>query len=489
MEYFDFQDASHEVPPFDLEDLDSLAPNITEQEANDTFESIFFDKSHVLLSDAPNTPSVVKLKLINDIEIEVIPQEDDLSLGFPMFRAKNPCDLCARMGLDCFLASRGVMITGCTCCISLYKDCSFTHPKIPKGFVSTFQGVPEDSVWTDFSRQNRKSLRSYEETRTRKNGARFPRDAVKILKQWLSEHADHPYPNEREKDELKQLTGLKRSQIANWLANARRRGKVRPPSDPPSPMLGAIDIPQSKPSNEDWTNLNPMDRWKVSPPEHEPASMTAIVRAVTSTPLPGRNSSQSSQPGSRASSRQNSSEESSAFSMFQAPSVSSFETRESSNSELTLGSSRSNNSKQSYSSAERRRRRRAPMTQRAVTQQAKSRSARIFQCTFCTDTYPTKYDWQRHEKSLHLALERWTCCPDNSPTITVPVTGCTHCTFCNILNPTPAHLESHNFQTCQENTARTHLLSQRSPPPTPETDAQFEIRTAYGRLEVHHQRN
>lgn len=78
-----------------------------------------------------------------------------------------------------------------------------------------------------------------------------------MLKQWLAEHADHPYPNEREKDELKQLTGLKRSQISNWLANARRRGKVRPvDSDPSSPMLGAIDIPQRH-DNKDVTDLNP----------------------------------------------------------------------------------------------------------------------------------------------------------------------------------------------------------------------------------------
>ena len=451
MEYFDFEDASHRLPPFDLDDLNSLAPNINEEDATDCFDTVFFDKSHQLPLDPPQAPTVAKLKLINDIEIEVIPQDDDPTLGYPMFRAKQACDLCARMGLDCFLASRGVMITGCTCCISLYKDCSFTTAKLPKGYVNTFQGVPEDSVWNDFSTRQKRALKSFEETRVRKNGARFPRDAVKILKQWLTEHSDHPYPNEREKDELKHLTGLKRSQISNWLANARRRGKVRPPSAPSSPMLGAIDIPRcDKPAGE-WENLGPLDRWKRSPPENEPASMTAIARAVTGTPMPGRTSSGSSRPDSKASSRKNSSEDS-AFSMFRAPSNSSFETRESSNSEFTFGSSMSNQSKRSNGSAERRRRRRAPMTQRAVAQQTKSRSARIFQCTFCTDTFPAKYDWQRHEKSLHLALERWTCCPDNSPTITVPATGCTHCVFCHQDNPTPEHIESHNFVTCQEKT-------------------------------------
>lgn len=452
MEYFDFDDAANALPPFDMDDISSINPEITQDDATECFDSLFFDKTHMMPLDQPTQPGPVKLRLINDIEIEVIPQPDDPNLDYPMFRPKTPCELCARMGLDCFLASRGTMITGCTCCISLFKECTFTHPKTPKGYMHTFSGIGEDEVWTGGT-VKRRTNRSFDAgaERLRKNGARFPRDAVKILKQWLAEHSDHPYPNEREKDELKRLTGLKRSQISNWLANARRRGKVRPSPESASPMLGAIDIPKQNPS---WEELGPMDRWKISPPDNEPASMTAIARAVTSTRLPSTNSAGSSQHNSKPNSRKASSEDSSGFSMFRAPSNSSFETRESSNSEFTFGSSRSTRSKPSVSSsqADRRRRRRAPMTQRAAAQQAKSRSARIFQCTFCTDTFPAKYDWQRHEKSLHLALERWTCCPENNGIVTLPVTGCQHCVFCSELNPTPEHLESHNFQACQEKT-------------------------------------
>jgi hypothetical protein len=460
MEYFNFSGASDDqgVPPLDLDELSSLYPEYGQDEANECFDSLFFDKSHMLPVDPAPTvqPGPIMLKLINNIEIEAIPQLDDPDVSYPMFRAKNPCDLCARMGLDCYLASRGTMITGCTCCISLYKDCSFTHPKIPRGFVSNFKAIGEDKAETIFGREHQRSLKSFEEGRPRKTGARFPRDAVKILKQWLSEHSDHPYPNEREKDELKQLTGLKRSQISNWLANARRRGKVRPAegSEPSSPLMGAIDIPGS---GNTLSELNPLDRWKASPPENEPASMTAIARAVTATPMPSNRSlsRQNSLQNSRASSRQNSSSESTNISMLREPSVSSFETRESStNSDLTFASSRSNQSKRSFSSGERRRRRRAPMTQRAAAQATKTRSARIFQCTFCTDTFPAKYDWQRHEKSLHLALERWTCCPGGG-TYTIPSTGLAHCVFCSGLNPSAEHLESdHNYLVCQEQTVQ-----------------------------------
>ncbi|KAJ9610319.1 hypothetical protein H2200_005096 [Cladophialophora chaetospira] len=461
MEYFNFEDASNAIPHLDLDDLSSLTGEACENDANDCFESLFFDKSAFLPTARPAVPATVKLKLINNIEIEAIPHPSDISADYPMFRAKEPCELCARMGLDCFLATRGAMVTGCTCCISLYRECSFVHPKIPKGFVNTFPGIAEDQqIPENALTERRRAMRSMEEGRGRKTGARFPRDAVKILKQWLAEHADHPYPNEREKDELKQVTGLKRSQISNWLANARRRGKVRPvESDPSSPMLGAIDIPQRGcDDSSSVADLNPLDRWKASPPEHEPASMTAIARAVTSTPLPVRNGSvsslQGSRPNSRPSSRRASSEDDSSFSMFRAPSVSSFETKESSNSDLTFASSRSNRSKGSFaSSQDRRRRRRAPVAQRTAAQQAKSRAARIFQCTFCTDSFPAKYDWQRHEKSLHLALERWSCCP-NGGTMTDALTGLELCVFCREPNPSPDHLESHNFTACQEKTVQ-----------------------------------
>ncbi|KAK4949829.1 hypothetical protein LTR10_011671 [Elasticomyces elasticus] len=461
MEYFNFEDASNVIPNLDLDDLCSLNGETNQDDANDCYESLFFEKSYLLPANRPTEPATVMVKLINNIEIEAIPHTSDAGHDYPMFRSKQACDLCARMGLDCFLATRGALVTGCTCCISLYRECSFVHPKVPKGFVNTFPGIKEDHQMDEYTNtEQRKPMRSMEEGRGRKTGARFPRDAVKILKQWLSEHADHPYPNEREKDELKQITGLKRSQISNWLANARRRGKVRPSSGPSSPMLGAIDIPNQTLENPDVAHLNPLDRWKASPPENEPASMTAIAKAVTATPLPVRNPSVSSlhgsrggsRGGSRASSRKGSSEENSSFSMFRAPSVSSFGTKDSSNSDMTFASSRSNRSKASFaSSQDRRRRRRAPMTQRTAVQQTKSRSARIFQCTFCTDSFPAKYDWQRHEKSLHLALERWSCCPNGGTGIDA-LTGTEMCVFCREPNPSTDHLESHNFTACQEKT-------------------------------------
>lgn len=464
--YFDFDQAA--IPTFDLDDdLSSIHADTTQLEGNECFDSLFFDKSATLPADRTAEPETFVLKLINDREIEAVRWKYNPGTEWPMFKAKTPCSLCARMGMDCFLASRGMLITGCTACISLYRECSFTHPELPRGLIETFPGIAEDEqVCHGPATQKKAALNSYNvaDARGRKSGARFHRDAKKILKTWLSEHADHPYPNERERDELKQLTGLKRSQINNWFANARRRGKVRPPSDPASPILGAVDIPTQNMLNKGYENLGPLDRWKCSPPENEPASMTAIARAVTNNNLPS-----ASLHSSRTSSRKASSEDDSTnlSIMFQPPSVSSFETRESSNSTFSFASSRSHRSKQSFaSSQDRRRRRRAPLLpQRSSSnigappsankasrpKQGQGGKERIFQCTFCTDTFPSKYDWQRHEKSLHLALERWTCCPMGSTRID-PTTGLHQCVFCPELSPTASHLEQHNFQACNEKT-------------------------------------
>ena len=49
------------------------------------------------------------------------------------------------------------------------------------------------------------------------------RDAVSILKEWLSTHLDNPYPTRQEKEQLMAKTGLDATQVNNWLLNCRRR--------------------------------------------------------------------------------------------------------------------------------------------------------------------------------------------------------------------------------------------------------------------------
>ena len=78
-----------------------------------------------------------------------------------------------------------------------------------------------------------------------------------------------------------------------------------------------------------------------------------------------------------------------------------------------------------------------------------SPTARPFQCTFCVDTFKTKYDWVRHEKSLHLNLEKWICCP-NGPLVQQSVDQDAMCAYCGQTAPSVDHVESHDHSQCVE---------------------------------------
>jgi hypothetical protein len=295
-----------------------------------------------------------------------------------------------------------------------------------------------------------------------KTGTRFPRAAVKILKDWMDQHKDNPYPTDEEKEELKMLTGLKSGQISNWLANTRRRTKTRArgvspsirspawPTSSSASTTAAINIPFDKKgirhNGKTWDRMTPFERWQHSPPENEPASVTDIAQAVAKTKSRSQESSLSSRNAALDSSA------GSSFSARRAPSLTSLETGMSDSllssgslSNLSLESSMSHGSLGSRGRDKRRRRRTAANPSRNV----KVAEIRPFQCTFCTDRFRTKYDWSRHEKSLHLSLEKWICAPIG-PVLTTSSTGLRQCVYCGEANPTEEHIETHNHRACEE---------------------------------------
>jgi hypothetical protein len=253
---------------------------------------------------------------------------------------------------------------------------------------------------------------------------------------------------------LQRNTGLSKTQITNWLANARRRGKVQPQRST-SPQVGnwssGVDIPARR-GTPALESMNPLQRWQHSPPEHEPASVTAIARAVTTSSSAissGLNSPFSSFPYT---------DDGSGRSVCNQSSASSIGTSHSSNG--SRGSAYSHGSRNSFGSfgsapfsnrSRRRRRRRAAPRQSPDGLKTFVGPLKTFQCTFCTETYRTKHDWQRHEKSLHLSLERWVCAPEG-PRVLRPETGQVCCAFCSEPNPSDAHIEGHNHSSCQERT-------------------------------------
>ncbi|KAF5692344.1 hypothetical protein FCIRC_82 [Fusarium circinatum] len=123
-----------------------------------------------------------------------------------------------------------------------------------------------------------------------KIGHRFTLDAIRSLKDWFARNIDNPYPNEEEKNMLELQTGLTRTQITNWLANARRRrtttdsgtqtasGKSGKTPSEYTPTRAGTPIPRRRSEK----GMHPLQRWVDSPPENEPAAVSAIARAMAS---------------------------------------------------------------------------------------------------------------------------------------------------------------------------------------------------------------
>lgn len=394
----------------------------------------------------------------------------------------TPCAYCTMGNYHCKKIREGVHKGYCTSCVALGVDCSFSGPilesidldlttlpsnpwpimpdlsnSVPQedlSFHESFQPTRSSSVQDLLASGNTSDndvavASAAPHVPPAKIGARFSRDSVRILKNWLTTHNRHPYPSDEEKEMLQRQTGLNKTQITNWLANARRRGKVQPPRAT-SPNVGMwasgpMEIPQRR-GTPALESMNPLQRWQHSPPENEPASVTAIARAVTAS---------SSGMGSSLESPFNYTDDGSSRSICNQSSASSLGTSRSS-SKNSAYSHGSRNSWGSFGSApfskgsrRRRRRRASPHTAQDAGKSSLTAPPKTFQCTFCPETFRTKHDWQRHEKSLHLSLERWVCTPEG-PAVINPDTGVMTCVFCGVANPDAAHAETHNHAACQE---------------------------------------
>lgn len=125
-----------------------------------------------------------------------------------------------------------------------------------------------------------------------KIGTRFSRESSKILKNWFDNHYNYPYPSKEETETLQDQTGLSKTQIKNWLANNRRREKMHQStqsSRKATPVFTSNKVPIDIPIRPDTPTvrtrnehqaMGPLERWVDSPPESEPATVTAIAKAV-----------------------------------------------------------------------------------------------------------------------------------------------------------------------------------------------------------------
>lgn len=178
---------------------------------------------------------------------------------------------------------------------------------------------------------------------------------------------------------------------------------------------------------------DPLRRWQESPPEDEAAPLSAIKDAVHGS-LSEHSTGISDQDIANA------------FRNYRRPASRAGST-------TSAGSATSASSRQSGASSSSRRTAEKKTSRVRKTRQGKKDKShseddvRPFCCTFCCDKFKSKYDWMRHEKSLHLNLEKWVCAPFGG-SVLLPSTGRVHCAYCNQLDPTAEHLNQHNHGAC-----------------------------------------
>lgn len=336
----------------------------------------------------------------------------------------DPCDACEASGFACKRLEEGKYKGYCTTCVALKNNCSFG---LAPSVASTTEPFPSNP-WpiagqhASLVREDGNTLRSssspdletlaagteplqdggHKPPVTPKIGARFSRESVRILKAWLSTHSTRPYPTDEERETLQRQTGLNKTQIANWLANARRRSKGKfQPTRSRSPSVrgfsGAIEIPRR--GTDSSEHMNPLQRWQNSPPgndqsllspavnrrslslENEPASVTAIASAI----LNNSHSSGLDSPNSMSLNYNFTDDD--ADRSCKGSSASSFGTSPSSASLISGFSHHSRGSFGSFGSIQhrgRRRRRRRTAPKQGDEKSGLNAPLKTFQCTFCT---------------------------------------------------------------------------------------------------------
>ncbi|KAJ5082622.1 hypothetical protein N7532_011665 [Penicillium argentinense] len=201
-------------------------------------------------------------------------------------------------------------------------------------------------------------------------------------------------------------------------------------------------------TNPEALSLSPMDRWRNSPPEMEAAHLTDIMNSVA------QSNNTESPSLQRLASNASISQRRKQRHRPPTPSIAASESSASSSSASSVhsfGSNHSGSFGKFYVGKSTRRRRRNPRKNSPTSQiwAKKQPQQRPFQCTFCTDTFKSKHDWTRHEKTLHLSLESWVCAPFG-PIYQDEISHLDRCVFCDIESPSEEHIQGHRYKECQD---------------------------------------
>ncbi|TQV94043.1 homeobox and C2H2 transcription factor [Cordyceps javanica] len=401
------------------------------------------------------------------------------------YRPPEPCLQCKRQRLHCLILqttdANPNPITSCSSCVALFRDCSLAERgkrrassfETSRPVIGHLHGVSEEINLANLDEEPRDDDGPDDDRRvplavvTSKRASTRTAKKTRPLSHWFACHLDHPYPSEDQKADLASQCGLSRTQVINWFANARRRHRLSAQSLFSSNSNNSNSVKafrQGSPMPRSaLDSMSPMERWRNSPPRDEPASASAIERALNRSSLDA-----SDYFGSYGSARDGSASSTSGDSgvyrrrrrSFNRASSTSFggSVHSQQSGDFTFVPYSANNSVDGDSIGKR-----SPTVGGGGGGRAKNTT---FQCTFCFQSFRKRYDWVRHERSIHLpGLDSWICRVPLPPDQSFLVWRVSHthpeCIFCGEPSPTHDHIQSHEFQTCAERPASERTFTRK----------------------------
>lgn len=375
---------------------------------------------------------------------------DDFFLKNGAYRPPVPCHQCKRQKLQCLILQTTEAnpnpITSCSSCVALFRDCSLAERS--KRQASSFEtqlpvighlhGVNEEDdtllpPGVMISQAGESSLAAM--SRQAKRGGTRPPKKTRALTNWFAGHLDHPYPSEDDKLILSEQCGMTKTQVTNWFANARRRHRTSAQSlfnnNSTRVFRQGSPMPQSI-----LSRMSPLERWRNSPPDDDAASATAIEKALSST---SHDEGDFGSYGTGRGSMSSMSGDSAIYGHNDASSNSASSVRSHQSAEIPTFSLSARNSFDGEPS------------QRVIS--VTPAKVHTFQCTFCGQSFRKRYDWVRHERSIHVpGLDSWVCAVPLTSDESFLVWRVNHehpeCIFCGKSSPTHEHIQSHEFSNC-----------------------------------------
>ncbi|KAL2434793.1 hypothetical protein ABEF95_007513 [Exophiala dermatitidis] len=100
----------------------------------------------------------------------------------------------------------------------------FDQYRTPMGYDAGYRSLDTSPYHMKYSQLLSYPIMGYPaHANGRRRRGNLPKPITDILRRWLQDHLDHPYPSDEQKQIFIQRTGLTISQISNWFINARRR--------------------------------------------------------------------------------------------------------------------------------------------------------------------------------------------------------------------------------------------------------------------------